>query len=70
MLGVNTHTVLRAFHQLRDEGILEFRRGHGITVAGTPERALVRARALELVRFARQQGCRPDELVQLIQQLS
>jgi hypothetical protein len=25
--GVNTHTVLRAFHQLLEEGILEFQRG-------------------------------------------
>jgi GntR family transcriptional regulator len=70
VIGVNTNTVLRALHQLRDEGILEFQRGRGITVAGTPERGLVRDRALELIRFARQHGCRTDELVQLIQQLA
>jgi GntR family transcriptional regulator len=70
VFGVNKNTVLRAFQQLRDEGILEFRRGHGISVAGTPERGLVRARALELIRFARQQGCQADELLRLIQQLS
>lgn len=70
VLGVNTHTVLRAFHQLRDEGILEFQRGRGVTVAGTPRRGLVQARALELIRFAHQQGVRPDELVGLIQRLA
>jgi GntR family transcriptional regulator len=35
MLGMNRNTVLRATRLLRDEGLLEFRRGHGITVAGT-----------------------------------
>jgi len=44
-LGVNTNTVLRALRVLRDEGLLEFRRGRGISVAGTPERGAVIARA-------------------------
>src|SRR5215212_6578647 len=52
VLGVNTNTVLRALRTLRDEGILEFRRGRGVTVAGTPERTAVVARARELVEFA------------------
>ena len=38
VLGVNTNTVLRSLRLLRDEGLLEFRRGRGISVAGTPER--------------------------------
>ena len=54
---------------LRDEGLLEFRRGRGITVAGTPERGAVIARAKELVDFARLQGYRPDELIRIIQDL-
>jgi GntR family transcriptional regulator len=70
VLGVNSNTVLRAFHQLRDEGVLEFRRGRGITVAGAPERGLVIARARELVSFARSQGVRPDELARLIEQIA
>jgi GntR family transcriptional regulator len=67
VLGVNTNTVLRALRDLRDEGLLEFRRGRGIHVAGTPERGAVVARARELVGFAREQGYRVDELVQIIE---
>jgi GntR family transcriptional regulator len=69
VLGVNTNTVLRSLRLLRDEGMLEFRRGRGVTVAGTPERGAVIARARELVSFARQQGYRRDELIQLIEDI-
>jgi len=67
VLGVNTNTVLRALRQLRDEGLLAFRRGRGVTVAGTPERGAVIARARDLVRFARQQGYRVEELIEIIE---
>jgi len=67
VLGVNTNTVLRALRVLRDEGLLEFRRGRGISVAGTPEQGAVIARARELVEFARRQGYRVDELVRIIE---
>ena len=70
VLGVNTNTVLRALRQLRDEGLLEFRRGRGITVAGTPERGALVAQARELVRFARRSGYRVDELVRIIESVS
>lgn len=70
VLGVNTNTVLRSLRQLRDEGLLEFRRGRGITVVGTPERGAVVAQAKELVRFARQAGYRPEELVRIIESVS
>src|SRR5437763_3250410 len=56
VLGVNANTVLRALRALRDEGLLEFRRGRGITVAGTPQQGAVIERAQELVRFARRHG--------------
>jgi GntR family transcriptional regulator len=67
VLGVNTNTVLRALRGLRDEGLLEFRRGRGITVTGTPQRTALVTQARELVTFARQQGYRLDELVELIE---
>jgi DNA-binding transcriptional regulator YhcF (GntR family) len=70
VLGVNTNTVLRSLRQLREEGLLEFRRGRGISVAGTPERGAVVQRAKELIAFARQNGYRRDELLELISSLS
>jgi GntR family transcriptional regulator len=66
VLGVNTNTVLRALRDLRDEGLLEFRRGRGITVAGTPEQGAVINQAKDLINFARKHGYRLDELVQII----
>jgi GntR family transcriptional regulator len=69
VLGVNTNTVLRALRQLRDEGLLEFRRGRGITVTGTPQHGAVLEQTKELVRFARTQGYKPDELIRIIGQL-
>jgi len=70
VLGVNANTVLRALRVLRDEGLLEFRRGRGVTVAGTPERGAVVARARELLQFARAQGYERDELIRMIEGLA
>ena len=70
VLGVNANTVLRALRELRDEGLLEFRRGRGITVTGTSERSAVIGRAKDLLDYARHQGYPPAELVRIIQELS
>ena len=67
VLGVNTNTVLRSLRVLRNEGLVEFRRGRGISVVGTPERGVVIERAKELVEFARHHGYRLDELVAIIE---
>ncbi|MGA2970118.1 MAG: winged helix-turn-helix domain-containing protein [Acidimicrobiales bacterium] len=67
VLGVNKNTVIRALHILRDEGLLDFTRGRGVRVVGTPQRGAVIARINELLDFARSQGYHRDEVVALIQ---
>lgn len=70
VLRVNTNTVLRALRVLRDEGLLEFQRGRGITVSGgARERSVVLSKAQELVRVARYEGFRRDELIRMIESL-
>jgi GntR family transcriptional regulator len=68
-LGVNTNTVLRALRLLRDEGLLEFRRGRGVTVAGTPERTAVVEGARQLLALGRRHGYRRDELLRILESL-
>jgi len=67
VLGVNKNTVLRAMHLLRDEGLLEFRRGRGITVTGTPQQSAVLEQVRALVEFARHQGYRRGEVIKMIE---
>ncbi|MEA2157101.1 MAG: hypothetical protein QOE11_3241 [Solirubrobacteraceae bacterium] len=66
VLEVNRNTVLRALRLLRDEGLLDFRRGRGVTVAGGPDRTEIVSRARELVDLAGHRGYGLDELVQII----
>ena len=67
-LGVNMHTVLRAFQTLRDEGLLEVRRGRGTSVAADAKSA---ARHVELARRlvseARRAGLGNREILQLVE---
>jgi GntR family transcriptional regulator len=71
VLGVNANTVFRGLRTLRDEGIVEFRRGRGVTVSGIgPERSAVVAKARELVTLARRYGYRSEELAEIIAQVS
>jgi GntR family transcriptional regulator len=69
VLGVNTNTVLRALRLLRDEGLVELRRGLGARVTGTPERVEVIAKAVELLQVGRASGHSRAELVELLQGL-
>jgi GntR family transcriptional regulator len=69
VLGVNKNTVLRALHILRDEGLLDFTRGRGVTVSGSPEKGAVLHQVRELVDFARHQGYRRDEVIEMIASL-
>ena len=70
ILDVNRNTVLRALRDLRDEGLLEFRRGRGVTVTGTPQQGAVHTRARELVELARRHGYRREELIEIIETIS
>ena len=70
VLGVNTNTVLRALRELRDEGLLEFRRGRGITITGTAQQGAVTSRVKDLLDYARAQGYTPDEVVRIIETLA
>jgi GntR family transcriptional regulator len=69
VMHVNTNTVLRAVRILRDEGLLELRPGHGIRVSGTPERGTLFAQAHDLLRYARRNGYRREDLIEIIQGL-
>jgi GntR family transcriptional regulator len=69
VLGVNKNTVLRAMHILRDEGLLDFTRGRGITVAGTAQKSAVLRQVRELVEFARRQGYRREDVIGMIEGL-
>lgn len=71
VLGVNANTVFRALRTLRDEGLLEFRRGRGVTLTGAaPARGVVVSKARELVALARKNGYGVEELAQIMRQMS
>ncbi|MGD9483485.1 GntR family transcriptional regulator [Streptomyces sp. TRM70308] len=69
-LGVNVHTVLRGYQTLRDEGLIELRRGRGALVTaeadGARQRLLHRVRAA--VADARGLGLSDEEFGQLVRQ--
>jgi GntR family transcriptional regulator len=69
ILGVHPNTVLRALRMLRDEGVLEFRRGRGVTVSGQPEQGVIRAQAHNLLSQARRLGLQREDLVSIIESL-
>ena len=69
--GVNQNTMFRALRVLRDEGILDFQRGRGITVSGNaPGLSEVVVRCRELLSYSVQLGYRTDEVVRIIEGLS
>ncbi|MEV0993633.1 GntR family transcriptional regulator [Nonomuraea sp. NPDC050202] len=70
-LGINPNTVLRALRDLRDEGLLEFRRGRGVSVAGrTDGRALLVQRARELLDEAKKYGYSREDLITIVEELT
>jgi DNA-binding transcriptional regulator YhcF (GntR family) len=63
--------VLASYRKLRDEGVLEFRRGRGARVASAAgPRASVEQALREVIELARIQGYRPAELIKIIEELA
>jgi len=71
-IGVDMHTVLRAYGKLREEGLLDLRRGRGAVVRGdgAAGRAAVRSLAEALAAEARRQGVSRAELHDLFEELA
>jgi GntR family transcriptional regulator len=68
---VNMHTVLRAYGDLRDEGLVDMRRRRGVIVRAAGD---TRARLLELARElaaeAAKQGLSRAELRRLVEEVA
>lgn len=70
-LSVDRNTVLAAYRQLRDEGVLEFRRGRGARVASAgAELSSVTEAARNLIATARAQGLGTNDLIRIIKELT
>lgn len=70
-IGVNVHTVLHAYQLLRDEGLVELRRGRGaVLTERTTQLALLEQNILNLIERARELGLSTDTLTALIKESS
>ncbi|WP_199423891.1 GntR family transcriptional regulator [Actinotalea solisilvae] len=69
-LDVNIHTVLRAYQDLRDEGLIDLRRGRGAVVAAGPatDYAPLHAAIAEVVATARRLGVSPETTTALLKE--
>ncbi|MBB4895605.1 DNA-binding transcriptional regulator YhcF (GntR family) [Streptomyces olivoverticillatus] len=68
-LGVNVHTVLRGYQRLREEGLIELRRGRGAVVStdgAPPGRARLMEGIRGLVTEARGLGLSDEEVLDLV----
>lgn len=67
-LGINVHTVLRAYQQLRDEGLVDLKRRRGAVVtARATDMAALRDEVRGLVERAAGLGIGPEALAALVQ---
>jgi GntR family transcriptional regulator len=69
-LGVNIHTVLRAWRHLRAEGVLDVRPGRGAVVVAPPNHGLpeVTAALTAFIAAARRAGMSPDAALALVRE--
>ncbi|MFF2020922.1 GntR family transcriptional regulator [Streptomyces sp. NPDC058171] len=67
-LGINLHTVLRGYQKLRDEGLVELRRGRGavVTRGADPGRSRLTEQVHEVVAEARATGLSDEEFLDLV----
>lgn len=65
-LGINMHTVLRAYATLRDEGVVELRRGRGAVIAADATVSHLDELVAQLITTARNYGISRQELAKRI----
>jgi len=66
-LDVNMHTVLRAYKDLREEGVIELRRGRGAIVRqGSSRSAAAHRLVSDLVAEAGRQGLSEGEIIEML----
>ncbi|WP_432747542.1 GntR family transcriptional regulator [Streptomyces sp. JH002] len=69
-LGINMHTVLKGYQDLKAEGLIDLRPGRGavVTVAAPRSRARLLEAGHHLVALARESGMSDEETLELVRE--